>query len=319
MGEISVCSDSRLLTREDFRRISDVPPEVEWFANIQNTHTRRAYRSDLTQFMAFVGIEKPEEFRTVMRPHVIAWRKDMENRELAPATIRRKLSALSDLFNHLCEANAITHNPVHGCERPGEGANEGKTPAISDTGARMILSAPDESTIKGKRDRAILAVLLYHGLRRSELSALRVRDVASRRGIITLTVHGKRGKIRYIPMHPGAVVLLQEYLEAAGHAEDSEGAIFRAVKRADGKLHEPLSPEAVLRNVVMKYAVAIGIAVEGMGAHALRATAATNALENGADIAKVQEWLGHSDISTTRLYDKRGMRPEDSPTFKVQY
>jgi integrase/recombinase XerD len=51
----------------------------------------------------------------------------------------------------------------------------------------------------------------------------------------------------------------------------------------------------------------------------LRTTAATNALDHGSDIAKVQEWLGHADISTTRLYDKRKSRPEDSPTFKVEY
>ena len=56
-----------------------------------------------------------------------------------------------------------------------------------------------------------------------------------------------------------------------------------------------------------------------LGVHAMRATAATNALEHGADIAKVQEWLGYADISTTRLYDKRGSRPEDSPTFKMRY
>ena len=58
---------------------------------------------------------------------------------------------------------------------------------------------------------------------------------------------------------------------------------------------------------------------EGVGVHALRATAATNALDHQADIAKVQEWLGHANISTTRLYDRRKHRPEDSPTFKVEY
>ncbi|MDA7887142.1 site-specific integrase, partial [bacterium] len=53
--------------------------------------------------------------------------------------------------------------------------------------------------------------------------------------------------------------------------------------------------------------------------HAMRATAATNALSHEADIAKVQEWLGHSNVSTTRLYDRRKSKPEDSPTFRVEY
>lgn len=56
-----------------------------------------------------------------------------------------------------------------------------------------------------------------------------------------------------------------------------------------------------------------------IGGHALRATAATNALDNQADIAKVQEWLGHANIATTRIHDHRKTRPEDGPTFKVAY
>lgn len=80
-----------------------------------------------------------------------------------------------------------------------------------------------------------------------------------------------------------------------------------------------LTSSSVYRNVVMKYAKEVGISVEGFGPHVLRKTAATNALEHNADIAKVQEWLGHANISTTRLYDARLSRPEDSPTFKVEY
>lgn len=56
-----------------------------------------------------------------------------------------------------------------------------------------------------------------------------------------------------------------------------------------------------------------------VGVHALRATAATNALDHQSDIAKVQEWLGHASIATTRVYDRRRTRVEDSPTFKVDY
>ena len=68
--------------------------------------------------------------------------------------------------------------------------------------------------------------------------------------------------------------------------------------------------------LVRAYSAELGFEI---GAHTLRATAATNALDHQADIAKVQEWLGHSNIATTRLYDHRKTRPEDSPTFKVSY
>ena len=73
--------------------------------------------------------------------------------------------------------------------------------------------------------------------------------------------------------------------------------------------------------VVRPYGEQVGIndAVRGFCVHSLRATAATNALLHGADIAKVQEWLGHANVATTRLYDQRHPRPEDSPTFRVAY
>jgi integrase/recombinase XerD len=62
----------------------------------------------------------------------------------------------------------------------------------------------------------------------------------------------------------------------------------------------------------------VSVQVNGLCVHSFRATAATNALPHEADIAKVQEWLGHANVSTTRLYDRR-TRPEDSPTFRVRY
>ena len=77
----------------------------------------------------------------------------------------------------------------------------------------------------------------------------------------------------------------------------------------------PPSHPSVYR-LVRGYSAQLGFEI---GAHALRATAATNALDNQADIAKVQEWLGHAKIATTRIYDHRKTRPEDSPTFKVAY
>ena len=279
----------------------------------------RAYRIDLGEFRRFVGIVQPDEFRRVTRAHVIAWRKEMERKGLAASSIRRKLSCLSSLFDRLCESNAIAFNPVNGVARPVEGANEGKTPALSDAQAKCLLAAPDGGTLKGKRDRAILAVLLYRALRRAELCSIRVRDYEIRRGVPTLAVHGKGGKIRYLPVHPLAVRLIEEYLDAGEHRAEASGALFRPVKSRTGKLENAISGAAIYSNIVKHYAQAAGIPPAAARPHGLRATAATNALEHGADIAKVQEWLGHSSISTTRLYDKRNTRPEDSPTFKVEY
>ena len=78
------------LTLGQFEKLADVPPEIEWLANITNEKTRRAYQNDVSEFSHFLGLRKPEEFRTVTRSHVIAWREDLEDRELSPTTIRRK-------------------------------------------------------------------------------------------------------------------------------------------------------------------------------------------------------------------------------------
>jgi integrase/recombinase XerD len=86
----------------------------------------------------------------------------------------------------------------------------------------------------------------------------------------------------------------------------SNGALFRPIRNnRTGRLDTALTPDGVYRLV--------------RGAHALRATATTNALDHQADIAKIQEWLGHANIAATRIYDHRKTRPEYSPTFKVNY
>jgi integrase len=120
-------------------------------------------------------------------------------------------------------------------------------------------------------------------------------------------------------LHPKAATRISDYLDAAGHRTDSDGALFRPVKNARGTLERPLTPGAIFSQLVLPYGRELGITVEGFGPHSLRTTAATNALEHDADIAKVQDWPGHANVSTTRLYDRRKHRPEDSPTFKVSY
>src|SRR5208337_2400782 len=236
-------------------------------------------------------------------------------------------SFLSDLFDGdlhakrvlslTNEKNAVTHNPVKGVERPRTESGEGKTPALGDHQARKLLDAPQENTIKSKRDRAILSTLLFHALRREELCKLNVRDFRhARKGVPHLKVSGKGGKTRYLPLHPGTNALIHDYLDAAGHGLDESGALFRPIRNnRTGRLERAITADGVYR-LVRAYSAELGFEI---GAHALRATAATNALDHQADIAKVQEWLGHANIATTRIYDHRKTRPEDSPTFKVAY
>jgi integrase/recombinase XerD len=325
-NELVSTNNARTLTTEQYARLSDVPPEIEWLNNITNEKTRRFYKRDVAEFVAFTGLKDSAALRTVARSHVIAWRKDMEKRSLGAATIRRKLSALSSLFDYLCERNAVIGNPVDGVKRPATNNNEGSTPALGDAQARRLLEAPAPVTLKGVRDRAILATLLYHGIRREELCLLRPRDIHSRQGVMHFQIRGKGDKIRYVPIHPMVLRLIDEYMQAAKHGGgvefDLDGPLFRPVaNNRTGKLDRHLDPGSVYRNIVTKYAKATGISAEAIGVcvHSLRATGATNALANGADITKVQEWLGHANVSTTRLYDRRKTRPEDSPTFHVKY
>jgi site-specific recombinase XerC len=77
-----------------------VPPELEWYANIRSEKTRRVYRNNVKELSRFL------------------WRTDLEQRNLAAATIRRKLASISSLFDYLCEQNAVLHNPVLGMKRP---------------------------------------------------------------------------------------------------------------------------------------------------------------------------------------------------------
>jgi len=197
---------------------------------------------------------------------------------LASATVRRKLSALSSLFDYLCERNAVTGNPVDGVKRPMANGNEGSTPALGDSQARKLLEAPPADTLKGARDRAILATLLYRGIRREELCGLRVKVLQSRQGVTHFRIKGKRDKIRFVPVNAAAQRLIEDYLILAGHRTDMQGALFRPVtNNRTGRLDKHLDPASIYRNIVRKYGLETGVSAEvnGLCVHSLRATADT--------------------------------------------
>lgn len=311
-----------ILTDKNYHSLADVPNEREFLDNLRakSPQTLRAYEQDIEEFKKYVGIISPQDYRMVARKHVIDWIKILEERKLNKSTVARKLCSLSSLFSYFCSINAIKDNPVKGVNRPRVASNIGKTPAISDLEAKSLLESPSTDTLQGKRDRAILATFLFHGLRRSEVVNLKVKDIFSREGVPFLRVLGKGSKERQLPLHPAAMQRIYAYLEASGNKNNEEAPLFcplKAYKDKDGEL-KPITSDGIYK-IVMKYALKAGINVKDFYPHSLRATAATNALYNNADLRRVQDWLGHKNIQTTRMYDKRDERPEDSPTFRVRY
>ena len=151
---VKLTAKTRLLTADEFQRLSDIPPEGERFKNLCNAHTRRAYKNAIKAFILFTCIKRPEEFRDVLRAHVIAWRDELGERTsadggaLSGTTIRHRMVALSSLFQYLCDKSAVTHNPVKKVKRPKVENEEDKTPALRDHQVRKLLAASDEKSLK---------------------------------------------------------------------------------------------------------------------------------------------------------------------------
>jgi len=161
-----------------------------------------------------------------------------------------------------------------------------------------------------------LATALHRALRREELCKLTIKDFRhERRGVARMKVSGKGRKTRYAPLHPASHGLIVDYLEAGGRRPETTSALFRALGNRATGLTTSITADAHYK-IVRGYSAGLGFEIE---AHALRATAATSALDHPADIAKVQEWLGNANIATTPIYDHRKTRAEDSPTFEVAY
>ena len=217
----------RLLTSAEFHRLADVPPEIEWFANLSNAGTRRIYENAVRDFMRFAGIRRPEEFRIVTRAHVIKWRDELVRRGLGGSDDPAIGSPRSRrCFEYLCEKTPCTHNPVKGVERPRIGNRRRQDAGPRRSSGPQVARAPADDSTRSKRDRAILSTLLFHALRREELCKLKVRDFRhARKGVPHLKVSGKGGETRYVPLHPGTHALIHEYLDAAGHGEDDAGAL----------------------------------------------------------------------------------------------
>lgn len=294
-----------------------VPEEEVWLAGQLSPHTRRAYKHDVAHFVKTMSIQSGDELRQVGRAAVVAWQRVMEQEGAGARTIRRRLAALSSLFVHLVVHRAADANPVRDIKRPRVNRRQGTTKAFAAKEARQILDAPDSISLAGLRDRAILAVGFQAGPRRSEIASLRVKDFHTNAGFKSLHFIRKGGEDLSLAINPQAVQRIEEYLAAAGHADDLDGPLFRPTKGEDRVKVRHLHPGTIDR-VLRKHARRAGLD-HGYSAHSMRATFITTALAKGASLEDVQRDVGHADPSTTQSYDRRGHCPEKSASFFAVY
>ncbi|EYF05288.1 site-specific tyrosine recombinase [Chondromyces apiculatus] len=254
--------------------------------------TLDAYGHDLAQFVAHAetnGVTRAEQLdATVVGTYLVSAGKQ----GLGARSAARHLSAVRGLARFLLRERVIEVDPCALVERPKIGRRLPRVLGVEDILA--ILDAPDATSFRGVRDRAMLQVMYASGLRVSEVVRLKVGDIDRRKGVVM--AHGKGDKRRLVPLGEPALAALDDYLalRAAHPRAVSTSALFLSPRGG------PLTRQAIWK-LLTGYARAKGI-TKPSSPHKLRHSFATHLLEGGADIRTVQTLLGHADVATTEVY-----------------
>jgi site-specific recombinase XerD len=264
--------------------------------SVSSPITRRVYNLGLDEFFAWYNQEPRPGFT---KATVCAWRVALEARGLGTVSINVRITAVRKLAVEAADNGLLAPELAAGITRVKGVASKGVRLGnwLSVQQAQKLLNTPDTTTTKGLRDRAILAVLLGCGLRRSEVAALSVGHVQQRDGrwcIVDLV--GKHGRVRTIPMPTWVKVAADAWTSAAGVAD---GYVFRPVNRAGEPQGVSLS-EKVVWQLLQPYAAAAG--VPGIAPHDCRRTCAKLCRAAGGELEQIQLLLGHASVQTTERY-----------------
>lgn len=263
---------------------------------LTSEHSRRAYERALVDFLAWHG----EQGRPPLTKALVQrYRRKLEDDGLAPSTVNLRLSAIRKLVQEAADNGLVDPALANGVKAvkgvKSAGVRSGNW--LTREQAQALLDAPDTSTLKGLRDRAILAVLVGCGLRRSEAAGLDFDHVAQREGrwcVVDLV--GKGNRTRTVPMPSWAKGALDAWTEAAGI---TSGRVFRRLRKGGTVDGDQMSAQAI-RDVVSEYGALCGL--ESLAAHDLRRTFAKLAHKGGAGLDQIQLSLGHASIQTTERY-----------------
>jgi len=252
-----------------------------------------SYRRDLTQFAAWLG-RHDVALPAARRGDIEAFLADEYARKAKATSIARRLSALRRFYALLAQEGAVRVDPTLRVRAPRLPRRLPKN--LTEAQVEALLAAPDIATTLGQRDRAMLETLYATGLRVSELTGLKLAQVALDAGVVR--VLGKGNKERLVPLGEEAILWLKRYL--AGARPELAGA-----RRSDAVFLTtrggPMTRQAFWTRL-KRFAVRAGIPAASLSPHVLRHAFATHLLNHGADLRVVQLLLGHADITTTTIY-----------------
>jgi len=257
-------------------------------------NTIESYMRDVTQFSSYCASEKILDTADIDSDFINKYEDKLRKIGKSESTVSRITASLRCYYRFLLSEKIVSFNPA---DKITPKKTERKLPGILTSNEIIkLLSQTDGIDFKSIRDKAMLELLYATGIKVSELIELSVDDINLQIGIIHLE---KGSKERIIPLYPGAVKSISNYLENVRPAIVLEGETDRLFTNMTGK---NLSRQGFWK-IIKHYAELAGINKE-ITPHTLRHSFAAHLLENGAKLTDIKEMLGHSDISSTQIYAK---------------
>lgn len=258
--------------------------------------SKRAYEFAIDDFVGWYCSEPRLAFSKTV---VLRYRLELEGRLLSAATINLRLAAVRRLAYEAADTGLLSPELAAGIRRVKGAKKVGVRLGnwLTAEQSRRLLHAPDVQSARGKRDRAILALLLGCGLRRAEVAKLQVCDVQRREehwAVVDLI--GKGRHIRTVPVPDWVKVALDDWV---GPAAIIEGRLFRCVSRTGSVWGRGIT-EKVVWHIVKKYAASAGI--QQLAPHDCRRTCARLCHAAGGELEQIQFLLGHVSVATTERY-----------------
>ncbi|HXM97284.1 MAG TPA: site-specific tyrosine recombinase XerD [Candidatus Dormibacteraeota bacterium] len=260
-----------------------------------SSNTVSAYKRDLMKFKEFAEKRKVP-LEVISRDDLVDFLASLYRMKLESRTVARHLVTLRNFFRYAQAQELVKSDPSINLESPK--IRRGLPGYLRLQEVERLLSAPDQKTPLGLRDRAMLEVLYSTGLRVSELTGLRVMDLDAKAGCLRCI--GKGDKERIVPVGKKALAIVDRYMREARPLLSGKNKATGSPAIFVNRRGSALSRVGVWK-ILSGYGKKAGFRVP-LTPHMLRHSFATHLLERGADLRSVQLMLGHADISTTQIY-----------------